>query len=272
MPVACPPVPLRERTDELDDGPVHWWEAGGGGSDPILWLHGVPNTASMWREFMARAGGVAVDAPGFGLTTKRADLDYSIDGYGAFVERFLDHLEWERVRLVGHDWGGGFALAFAQREPERVQRLALVNSVPFLRGYGWHRIARLWRAAGVGEMVMGSTNRVTLRLGRRWVGLPVAFDDEVLAHFDQGTQRAILKLYRSAPEDVLAAAGRRLGEVDCPALVVWGDRDPFIPARFGDGLAAALGDATVEHLPDAGHWPWLERPDLVARVCGWIAA
>ena len=121
-------------------------------------------------------------------------------------------------------------------------------------------------------MVMGSTNRVTLRLARRWVGLPAVFDDEVLGHFDQGTQRAILKLYRSAPEDVLAAAGRRLGDLDCPALVVWGDRDPFIPARFGDGLAAALGDATVEHLPDAGHWPWLERPDLVERLCGWIAA
>jgi pimeloyl-ACP methyl ester carboxylesterase len=272
MPVACPPVPLRERTDELDDGPVHWWEAGEGGPNPILWLHGVPNSGSMWRDFVARAGGVAVDAPGFGLTTKRADLDYSIDGYGAFVGRFLDHLGWERARLVGHDWGGGFALAFAQREPERVERLALVDSVPFLPGYRWHRAARLWRTAGVGELSMGSVNRVTVRLSRRFTGLPAAFDDEVLAHFDQGTQRAILKLYRSAPEDALAAAGRRLGDVDCSALVVWGDEDCYIPPRFGDGLAAALGDATVEHLPDAGHWPWLERPDLVARLCEWIAA
>ena len=94
----------------------------------------------------------------------------------------------------------------------------------------------------------------------------------MLDHFDQGTQRAILKLYRSAPEDALAAAGGRLGDVDAPALVVWGDRDRYIPARFGDGLSAALGDATVEHLPDAGHWPWLDRPDLVARLCDWIAA
>jgi pimeloyl-ACP methyl ester carboxylesterase len=121
-------------------------------------------------------------------------------------------------------------------------------------------------------MLMGSTNRITVRLTRPWLGLPSALDAEVLAHFDQGTQRAILKLYRSAPEDVLAAAGRRLGAVGCPALVVWGDRDPYIPARFGDGFAAALGDATVEHVPDAGHWPWLERPDLVERMCAWIGA
>jgi pimeloyl-ACP methyl ester carboxylesterase len=94
----------------------------------------------------------------------------------------------------------------------------------------------------------------------------------VLAHFDQGTQRAILKLYRSAREDALAAAGSRLGDVGAPALVLWGDRDPFIPSRFGDGFAAALGDAIVEHHPHAGHWPWLDRPDLVDRLCAWIAA
>jgi pimeloyl-ACP methyl ester carboxylesterase len=262
-------VPLHERTEHLGENPVHWWEADG---PPILWLHGVPNAGEMWRPFLERAGGVAVDAPGFGLTSKRADLDYSIAGYRAFVERFLDHLGWDRCRLVGHDWGGGFALAFAQAAPERVQRLALVNSVPFLPGYRWHRVARLWRTSGVGELLMGSTNRITLRLGRGYFGLPQSLDEDVLAHFDQGTQRAILKLYRSAPEDVLADAGRHLGDVTAPALVVWGDRDPYIPARFGDGFAAALGDATVEHLPDAGHWPWLDRPDAIARVCDWIAA
>ena len=269
MPVACPPVPLHERTVELDEGPVHWWEAG---DAPILWLHGVPNAGAMWHDFLACCGGVAVDAPGFGQTGKRADMDYSLAFYGRFVERFLDHLAWEQCRLVGHDWGGAWALAFAQHAPERVERLALVDSVPLLPGFRWHRMARLWRARGIGEIVMGTTNRRTVGWARRHVGLPEVMDDEVFAHFDQGTQRAILKLYRSAPEDALAAAGRHLADVTAPALVVWGDRDPYIEPRFGDGFAAALGDATVEHLPDAGHWPWLERPDLVARLCAWIAA
>jgi pimeloyl-ACP methyl ester carboxylesterase len=262
-------VALHERTEELGESPVHWWQAG---DERILWLHGVPNAGEMWRDFLGRGGGVAVDAPGFGLSGKRADLDYSIEGYGGFVERFIDHLGWERCRLVGHDWGGGWALTFAQRHPERVERLALVNSVPFLPGYRWHRVARVWRTPALGELFMGSTNHYTLRWGRRWIGLPEALDAEVLAHFDQGTQRAILKLYRSAREDALAAAGSRLGDVGAPALVLWGDRDPFIPSRFGDGFAAALGDAIVEHHPHAGHWPWLDRPDLVDRLCAWIAA
>jgi pimeloyl-ACP methyl ester carboxylesterase len=261
---------MRERTEQLGDGPVHWWEADG---PPILWVHGVPNAGEMWHAFLERAGGVAVDLPGFGESTKRADLDFTLTGQRRFLERFLDHLGWERVRLVGHDWGGGFALAFAQAAPERVERVALVNSVPLLPGYRWHRVARLWRTKGVGELLMGSTNRITLRMGRRYFGLPEALDHEVLAHFDQGTQRAILRLYRASPEDALARAGLDLGRVTCPALVVWGDRDPYIAPDFAEAYASALGgEAEIEHLSDAGHWAWHDRPDVIDRIVAFLDA
>ena len=78
--------------------------------------------------------------------------------------------------------------------------------------------------------------------------LPADYVDSIWAHFDQGTQRAILKLYRSAPPAVLAGAGARQGDIRAPALVLWGDRDPYIPAEFADATGAALGDATVRHL------------------------
>jgi pimeloyl-ACP methyl ester carboxylesterase len=96
--------------------------------------------------------------------------------------------------------------------------------------------------------------------------LPSGRTEPVLAAFDPGTQRAILRLYRASPPDVLAAAGARLGTIGAPALVLHGDRDRYIPPRFADGLAAALGDGRVEHVPGAGHWPWLDRPELVDRV------
>ncbi len=104
-----------------------------------------------------------------------------------------------------HDWGG-VGLAFAQRFPERIERLVLIASVPFLPGYRWHRVARVWRARGAGEMFMGmSTKWAAKRL------MPEQVAEEAWRHFDQGTQRAILRLYRSAPEEVLVAAGRDLG-------------------------------------------------------------
>lgn len=152
-----------------------------------------------------------------------------------------------------HDWGA-VGLAFAQRLPARVERLVVINAVPLLAGYRWHRIARIWRTPGLGELMMGSTNRFSLRLISRESNatpgpMPEQWIDGVLAHFDQGTQRAILRLYRSSPPDVLAAAGSKLQSLEMPALVLWGLRDPYIPACFGAEYASALGDAQLVELP-----------------------
>ena len=95
--------------------------------------------------------------------------------------------------------------------------------------------------------------------------------DEIVAHFDPGTQRAILRLYRSSPEDVLAAAGADLAPVRCPAIVVWGDGDPYTGPAFADAYAAALGGpAAVRHVAGAGHWPWIERPELIGEIAAFL--
>jgi pimeloyl-ACP methyl ester carboxylesterase len=179
------------------------------------------------------------------------------------------------VRLVMHDWGA-VGLAFAQRHPKRVERLVLIDAVPLLAGYRWHRTARIWRTPVLGELAMGATNERTLRWlsreGNATPGsMPERWRESVLEHFDQGTQRAILRLYRSSPPDVLAAAGERLDRLAVPALVVWGMQDPYIPARFATAYAEVLAAELVE-LADAGHWPWLDRPDVIDRVVQFVGA
>jgi pimeloyl-ACP methyl ester carboxylesterase len=257
---------VREHTDTLFEQPLFWREAQGG-DPPVLYLHGVPTSSDDWVAFLERTGGVAPDLPGFGRTGKRGDGDFTIDGYARFVELLLDRLELERVRLVVHDWGAA-GLLWAQRFPERVERLVVIDAVPLLAGYRWHRLARAWRAPGIGEMAMGLA---VAPVARRFA--PAAIVEQAWRHFDQGTQRAILRLYRSSPEDALARAGLDLGLLTCPALVVWGDRDPYVPARFAEAYAGALGgDAEVLHVPDAGHWPWLDRPDVVDRVAAFLDA
>ena len=168
-------------------------------------------------------------------------------------------------------------LALAQRLPERVERLVIVNAMPFLPGYRWHRTARIWRTPVLGELSMGATGRRMLRLLSRKSNatpgpMPEAWLESVLDHFDQGTQRAILRLYRSSPPHVLAAAGAGLGSLRMPALVVWGMKDPYIPGRFGAEYARALAHAELLELPDAGHWPWLDRPDAIERVAAFLGA
>lgn len=272
---------VREITEDVAGQPWFRLEAGEVGADapgaPVLYLHGVPTMSTIWRPFLERTGGIAPDLPGFGRSGKRGDGDYTMEGYDRFVEHLLDHLGIERVRLVVQDWGG-VGLLWAQRFPERVERLVIMDTVPFLPGYRWHRLARVWRARFLGEMAMGLTIKPVLRLLSREANatpgpLPRDLIDEIAEALDQGTQRAILRLYRTSPESKLAVAGTRLGELTCPALVAWGDQDPYVPSHFADAYAAELGGPVeVLHLPDAGHWPWLDRPDLVETVATFLDA
>ncbi len=285
---------MPEATDhdgEIDGRPIFWRSAslaggangasaapaGTGARDGAvpLYLHGVPDNSDLWLAFLARSGGLAPDLPGFGRSGKPGSLRFTIEEYADFLEAFLELVGVERVSMVVHDWGA-VGLAFAQRHPQRIERLVVINAVPFLPGYRWHRTARIWRTPVLGELAMGTINERTLRFlskeSNATAGpMPQAWRESVLDHFDQGTQRAILRLYRSSPPDVLEAAGEQLGELDVPALVVWGQRDPYIPARFGKAYADVLGAELLE-LPDAGHWPWLDRPDTIDRVVGFVGA
>ena len=266
---------VSEQGGELDGLPVFWREAPTpGGGTPALYLHGVPTSSDDWVEFLARGGGIAPDLPGFGRTGKPGSRNYTIAEYDAFLERFLDSLGIGRVSLVVHDWGA-LGLVFAQRLPERVERIVIVNAVPFLPGYRWHRTARIWRTPVLGELAMGATTRPVLRLLSRESNatpgpLPDAWLDSVLGHFDQGTQRAILRLYRSSPSEVLAATGAHLDRLTMPALVVWGMQDPYLPARFGRAYAEALPRAELLEIDGAGHWPWLDQPQLIERIVDFL--
>jgi pimeloyl-ACP methyl ester carboxylesterase len=270
---------VSDQLGEIDGIPVFWHEAPAPAAATSaraaapLYLHGVPTNSDDWLPFLDRTGGLAPDLPGFGRSGKPGFLRYTIDEYEGFLERFLDDRGVERVSIVMHDWGT-VGLAFAQLRPQRIERLVVINAVPFLPGYRWHRIARAWRAPLVGELVMGTTTRRTARFAAKATGepLPEEIVDRWLDHFDQGTQRAILRLYRSSPPEVLAAAGLELAGLDKPTLVIWGMADPYIPARFARDYADALGARELLELPDAGHWPWLDRPDILDTVARFLGA
>jgi pimeloyl-ACP methyl ester carboxylesterase len=262
---------IEEQTTEVAGLSVRW-RRGDGPGPPVVYLHGVPTSSADWIPFLERTGGIAPDLPGFGRSDKPAGFDYSIGGYGAFLQAFLDAVGVEDFRLVVHDWGV-VGLALAQRFPERVRRLVIMNAVPLLPGHRWHRVARVWRRRGLGELAMGAAGRRTLPLAVRALSgapLPEGLAARFWPDFDHGTQRAILRLYRSAPPDALEAAGTRLGSLEAPALVLWGEDDPFLPTGFAHAYGAALPSAEVELVPGGGHWPWLERPEVTVRAAAFL--
>jgi len=269
-------VQVTEQRAEVDGVEVFWRRAvPDAGAAPVVYVHGVPNNADVWEPFLARTGGIALDLPGFGRSAKPVGFDYSIAGYDRFLESFLRVAGVERFSLVMHDWGV-VALATAQRQRDRLDRLVLFTGVPLLPGYHWHRIARVWRTPFLGELSMGfSSRRAFKQISKEANATPGPLPDDLLdsvwAHFDHGTQRAILRLYRASPPAVLEAAGSGLEGIDRPALVLWAGADPYIGAEFGQAYADALGGrAQLEIAENAGHWSWLDRPEQVDRAVAFL--
>lgn len=270
----APDPSVEEFVEAVAGTETFWRSVPAVGDLPTLYVHGVPEHADQWAPFIARTGGVALDLPGFGRSEKSRFFDYSIGGYNEYLQAFIEHLGWDRFNLVVHDWGGQ-AVVTAQELHERIGKLVVINAVPLLPGYRWHRIARGWRTPVLGEVMMGLTTKLLLKQigkesrpsGEPW---PQEMIDSIWEYFDHGTQRAILKLYRSAPPRTLEQAGERLSLLTAPSLVLWGDKDPYIDTDLARDYAKALPNSRLEVLPDAGHWPWLDRPDAIETVAEFL--
>ncbi len=240
-----------------------------------LYLHDVPTSSEDWIPFLQRTGGIAPDLIGFGRSGKGVSLDYSLPGLTDFAEDLLAALQTPATRLVGHGWGAAVALELARRHPGQIDRLVLIDPLPLVEGFGWSRLARMWRIRFLGELTMGSTHRWMLaRALRRATVDPAAWPKQrintIWKQFDQGTQRAILRLYRSV--DLAGEGGGAEGaaSVAAPTVVVWGEQDPWFPVVHAEAFASRLPKARLERLADAGHWPWLDRPELIDAIAAFL--
>ena len=259
---------VEEHTIDLAGSPVYLRRTRVPADRPTpVYLHGIPTSSDDWIGMLERTGGLAPDLLGFGRTGKGGQLDPSPRGQAEFLAALLDATGVNRVRLVGHDWGAAAAMALAATHPDRIDRLAMLSPVISPPST---TLARLLRLPGAGELVMGTvTRRLLARHLRRSTTRPDLFPDgridDIWGWFDQGTQRAILRLHR-------ASAGIGALPADLPTLVLWGEDDRTLDPAPARALAASnpnTGWVTVEH---AAHWPWLESPAAADRLAGFVLA
>ena len=246
--------------------PIRLLERGAG--PPLLLIHGNPDTADTWAPLMVRLEHrhrcLAPDLPGFGGSAVAEDFEPSLHSMARFVTRVIrDGDVKEPVNLVVHDFGAWFGLAWAIRNPEKVRRIAILNA-RFFSDLRWHPWARLLRAPGVGELAMAAMNRWGFRshLRRRAPRLSRAEIDATYDRITPAAKRMALRLDRAMDPEKFRGWEAELLELArrVPILVVWGDRDPYIPVRY----AERFGAVEVKHYPDCGHWPHREAADRLA--------
>lgn len=244
-------------------------------SEAVVFVHGNPGSADDWETLAGACAAqqmraVALDLPDFGETRAPDGFEHTVAGYATFLEHALQELRVERAHLVLHDFGGPFGLVWAAAHPEQLASVTLIDT-GILPGYSWHRMARIWRTPVVGELSQALTFRSGFRRALAAAeprGLPREFMDRMYDQYDRRTKKAVLKLYRSTDDPGAAGAefAAWMAPRDIPALVIWGERDSYLPCSYAERQREAFPSADVHVLPDSGHWPFVDAAPTVERL------
>ena len=258
----------------------HLAEAGSG-EDVVLCLHGWPQHWYEWRQLMPALAEshrvLALDLRGFGWSDAPRD-GYAKEDMATDVLAVLDALGLERVKLVGHDWGGWIGFLLCLRAPQRFERFLALNVIPpwfnlrAIFGHAW----RFWYqqlvlAPGIGYGLHRRgdfVKRVLVGGSKR----KEVWDEATLAAFadsfaEPARARAAVQVYRvfNWREVLPVMRGRYEGQrLTVPTLLVFGVDDVVLRPQMLAGCERHADDMRVELVAGCGHFIADERPDLVA--------
>jgi pimeloyl-ACP methyl ester carboxylesterase len=249
----------------------------GSGPEQIICLHGLgSNKASFFETISALTPEHtvhAIDLPGFGSSSKPARAAYDAAWFAECVLGYLDAMAIDRAHVIGNSMGGRVAIELALRNPERVGTLSLLApAVAFRRRRELAPLVRLLRpeiAAFPHPMRAAQVRETFWSLFARPERLDPATADVVADEFcETYRSRAGRVAFYAAARNIYLDAPHgergfwtRLGDLEPPALFVWGDQDRLVPAGFAHHVAEALPQARQEILTDCGHVPQVELPD-----------
>jgi haloalkane dehalogenase len=262
--------PFESHFVELDGNVVHYVDEGSG---PILlMLHGNPVWSFVYREAITalrdRFRCIAVDFPGFGLSTGPPGYRYLARDHAALLVSFLDRLNLSQLTLIGHNWGGPFGLYAAEQRPDKFERLILTNT--------WAWPLNGDPASEVFSRGMG--NLVGRALIRRFNLLVNYFIPS--AHKRRKLSEAEMAQYREAmptperrhpcavlPGEIIGArefftelADRLTALENLPTLIVWADADPIFTDKYRERLEETFPNHTTTVLHGVGHFLQSDAP------------
>ncbi len=249
----------------------------------VLLLHGFPEFWYSWRHqlpTLADAGMrvVALDLRGYNLS-ERPRSGYDVATLVEDVRGVVAAFGEPRADIVGHDWGGILAWACAIRAPDVVRRLAVLDAP---------HPAAILRAIRSPRQLLRSSYVAFFQLPRVPERALAGNDFALLRHMwhdaaqgqswlsDEDVQRFIAALARPAAVLAGLAYYRQLWRgrdalvplrlIESPALLLWGDRDPYLGVELTDGLTPWVRDLRIRRYSSAGHWLQQQMPEDVNRA------
>ncbi|MGF6778669.1 alpha/beta fold hydrolase [Paraburkholderia sp. GAS334] len=275
---------------------AHYASCGDPGQPLLLFVHGFPENWLAWHGMLQSFGehyhAVALDTRGINESSGPDEVrGYRAGQIVSDLAALLDHLEREKCILIGHDWGGAIACAFAVAHPQRLHGLVMINAVH--PGAYRRELAEnaAQQAASVymnffiseeAEAQVCANDHAYLRamFAERADAVPSWFDAALQQEYQRawsrpGSIRAGLAYYRASP--LHPASGDDPGAqavvfddaaltVRVPTLVIWGEQDRFLLTGCLNGLHRYIPDLHIERIADASHWVIHEQEARVTQL------
>lgn len=209
-----------------------------------------------------------VDLPGQGFTTLHdMDFGFNLEAMNHAVDVFLDAAELDTVSMGGNSWSGGWALSYAQRHPDRVDKLVLLAPSGADRPdpSGWELLKPPVLGELLSNMYAGDREAAAQSLKDLFVHKELVTDALVEANWAPNTftdnVRAGYLLERGldwrVTQDAMASTRQ-------PTLIIWGEQDSVLPVEYADTFSRLMPDTRLEILPECGHALTLDCPGEVA--------
>ena len=256
---------------EVDGLKVAYRELGAG--PPVLLIHGWPTSSFLWRNVMPAIAEhnrvVAIDLPGYGGSSKPEPSRYGFDLYDRTLTGFTEALEMRDLGLAVHDVGGPVGLHWAVRRPERISKLALLNTLVYpelsLAAKAFLIGGRLPLARNLLTTDFFLTQAMRTGISRRDRRTDEMLEG-VLAPFRTREARAALAAagVRFEPQGLVEIA-EKLPAFEIPVRIVYGERDRILPdvAKTMARVKVDLPHAEVTALPGCGHFLQEDDPEQV---------
>jgi len=251
--------------------PVLLLHGGGIDSASFSYKHAIEPLALDHRVF-------APDWPGYG-ESERPDVEHTMEFYVGLLGSLMDALRLERASLIGISLGGGAALGFALRSPQRVERLALVDSYGLGDEVPWGRLGYLLVHAPLVDDLTYALLRRSRRMVR-WSLYNVVHDrravtDEMVEEIYRlvnkpGAGHAFTSFQKNEVgwNGLHTSYADRLHEVKVPVLIVHGANDAVVPVAWARRAHERIANSELRVLPDCGHMPSREYPEEFNRIIG----